>query len=381
MYKSKKTWIFLAVLVITFLGAFWLRLNKVGNDCLPAYENVKAVIIPNNSPLECIVDEEIFTNIEEVEVVVEDMQFLFFGDVMLDRNVGKILESKPVTKLLSGLKDVEKDYFEDKDIVSANLEGAVTNGGAHYAPVNLYDFAFDIDNVKELKNYNFNYLALANNHFLDQGVKGVLETRENLDSAGFYFSGAPDAQIDEHSRVDVEVNEKEVAMISLSMVYNHFDRERAIELVGLAQLETDYVIINIHWGNEYQHNFNVYQQEVGRALVEAGADLIIGHHPHVVQGMEIYQGKPIFYSLGNFVFDQYFSKATQEGLALEIIVSPEKLIVNFLPFSSSRSAPTFMTGEAKEMFLSNYQEWSTLSEEYEENILNGSLEIYFDEVN
>lgn len=375
MSQSRKIIAVFAVVVITLAGAFWLRLNKVGNDCLPFYDNVRAVVVPNNSPLECITEEKYFPIHEEAEPIVEDMRFLFFGDIMLDRNVGKILEKTTVTDLLSGLKASERDYFSDKHIVSANLEGAVTNEGAHYAPVNLYDFAFTIENVEELKNYNFNYLALANNHFLDQGTRGVTETRENLEAANFYFSGAPDAQIDEFSRVDVEIEEKKVAMISLSMVYNHFNRESAIELVTSSLEETDYVIVNIHWGNEYEHNFNVYQQEVGRALVEAGADLIIGHHPHVVQGMEIYQGKPIFYSLGNFVFDQYFSKGTQEGLALEIIVGEDKLSVSFLPFSSSRSAPTFMNDEAKSLFLSDYLDWSELPEEYEEGVINGYLEI------
>lgn len=380
MFQSRKIWIAIIVFSVTIFFAFWFSINKAGNDNLLVHEDQKEAIFLDNSLSEKSEKEEYYP-VKEVKIVEDEMNFLFFGDIMLDRNVGHILENKSVTELLSGLKDGDMNYFKDKDIVSANLEGAVTNEGAHYAPVNLYDFAFTIENVKELKNYNFNYFALANNHFLDQGTKGVNETRENLKKEKFYFSGAPDAQISEYSRVDIEINDKDVAMISLSMVYNNFDKEVATELIDLAQDETDYVIVNIHWGNEYEHDFSIYQQNVGRSLIEAGADLIIGHHPHVVQGMEIYQGKPIFYSLGNFIFDQYFSKSTQEGLALEIMVDNEKINISFLPFASSKSAPKFMDAIAKKVFLEDYYLWSDLKDEYKEDVLNGYLEINNTKIN
>lgn len=298
------------------------------------------------------------------------LNLLFFGDMMLDRHVGERLEGRHMGYLLDGLAGEEKYFFTGFDIISANLEGAVTDGGAHYAPVNAYDFAFSPERIAELKDYGFNYFALANNHFSDQGERGVIETRKNLSELGFYFSGAPDARIDENTRQDIEVAGQKIAMISLSMVYNNFDLENAKSLIEQAAIETDLTIINIHWGNEYQHQFNRYQQNVGHALVEAGADMIIGHHPHVVQGVEIYQGKPIFYSLGNFIFDQYFSAATQESLALKITVDSEQIIISLLPLRSERSVPRQMSDKEKEVFLKSFSAWSRTSETLVEEIEN-----------
>jgi len=303
------------------------------------------------------------------------LNLLFFGDMMLDRHVKEKLAGRPIGYLLDELAGEEKYFFTGFDIVSANLEGAVTDDGAHYAPVNAYDFAFSPERIAELKDYGFNYFALANNHFSDQGERGVNETRKNLSELGFYFSGAPDAQVNEHARQDIEAAGQKIAMISLSMVYNNFDLEQAKSLVEKAATEADLVIINIHWGNEYQHNFNSYQQAVGYTLVEAGADMIIGHHPHVVQGLEIYQNKPIFYSLGNFIFDQYFSAATQESLALQIKVDSQQIIITLLPLRSTGSIPRLMLDQEKEVFLKNFSAWSQADESLLEEIKNQIITI------
>ena len=110
----------------------------------------------------------------------------------------------------------------------------------------------------------------------------------------------------------------------------------------------NHLIVTIHWGNEYQHTANYGKQiEPGRAFVDAGADIVIGHHPHVVQNFEIYNNKLIFYSLGNFVFDQYWSKATQEQLGLGIIMEKDSVKVHLLPMISKMSQPRLMTTEER----------------------------------
>lgn len=301
------------------------------------------------------------------------LKLLFFGDMMLDRHVGEKLTNKKIGYLLDDLAGEEKEFFVGYDIIGANLEGAVTNEGDHYPPHNLYDFAFAPERIAELKDYGFNYFALANNHFSDQGERGIIETRKNLSEQGFYFSGAADARIDENTRQDLEIAGRKIAMISLSMVYNNFDLSQAKDLVEKAAVETDFTIINLHWGNEYQHLFNRYQQNVGRALISAGADIIIGHHPHVVQGIEIYQGKPILYSLGNFIFDQYFSAATQESLAVDLTIDDDELTISFLPLRSSGSIPRLMNEGEKNNFFRKFATWSELSAETKELLLDGRL--------
>ncbi len=301
--------------------------------------------------------------------------FLFFGDLMIDRSVGDRLAGKKIGYLLDGLAGEEKRFFSGIDIIGANLEGAVTNNGEHYAPTYSYDFAFSPGRIAELKDYGFNYFTSANNHFSDQGQKGVSETRKNLDDLKIYHSGAPDAQIDEYSREDIEIAEDKVALIGLSMVYNDFDLGAAQKLVENAKLDSDLVIINIHWGTEYEHQFNKHQQLIGRALIDSGADVIIGHHPHVVQGMEIYKGKPIFYSLGNLVFDQYFSTDTQEGLGVGLDFSNNRTNIFLFPLQSAKSVPNLMTKDLKFKFLDKFISWSQLGTEAKEQIKNQRMEI------
>jgi poly-gamma-glutamate synthesis protein (capsule biosynthesis protein) len=291
------------------------------------------------------------------------LKFLFFGDLMLDRNVGDRLVNKNISYLLSNLAGAEKQFFSGYDIISANLEGAVTDNGNHYAPINSYDFAFSPSRINELKDYGFNYFSSANNHFSDQGQKGVDETRKNLSALNFNFSGSTDSKIDAYSRKDIVVSNKKIAMISLSMVYHDFDLEAAKKIVKEAKETSDLVIVNIHWGNEYQHQFNKHQQTIGHALIDSGADLIIGHHPHVTQGMEIYKDKIIFYSLGNFIFDQYFSTDTQEELAVGISIEETKTSISLFPLKSEKSAPRLMNEVEKEKFLKNFISWSEVNKD------------------
>ena len=110
-------------------------------------------------------------------------------------------------------------------------------------------------------------------------------------------------------------------------------------------------------------------------MIDAGADLIVGHHPHVVQDVELYQGRLIVYSLGNFLFDQYFSPEVQTGLA--IIVRPEekKLFISFNPVSSleTRIVPKLLSGEAKQRWLEELSKKSTL--ELRDMIKTGEIEL------
>lgn len=308
-------------------------------------------------------------------MAARSLKFLFFGDLMIDRHVGEKLAGKNIGFLLDRLAGDDKQFFSGFDLVGANLEGAVTNSGAHYAPQNAYDFAFSPERIKELKDYGFNYFTLANNHFSDQGARGVEETRKNLTALGLYYSGAPDAQIDEYTAQVVSLADQQVALLGLSMVYAHFDLSAAKDLVSSMASTTDLVVVNIHWGTEYEHQFNKYQQNIGHALIDAGADIIIGHHPHVVQGMEVYQGKPIFYSLGNFIFDQYFSADTQEGLALALDVSQATTTILLTPLISEKSVPRIMEQEEREIFFEKFVAWSRLDEDKESLVISGQLEL------
>jgi len=312
---------------------------------------------------------------QEEEKNTSSLRMLFLGDLMLDRHVGEKIKQNGADWLFEKLAGEENKFFQGLDITAANLEGAVTDGGAHYKPEMSYDFAFAPEIISQLKKYNFNFFNLANNHFADQGERGIIETRKNLDNLGFYYSGCQDGQIDDCSQRIIKVGGKKIGLAGFSSVYSLIDSEKAGEIVKKLADETDLVIVNFHWGVEYDHEFNQTQKKLAHALIDAGADIIIGHHPHVVQGLEIYKNKPIFYSLGNFIFDQYFSPDTQEGLTVGVNVANKEIEFYLFPLKSKLSQPELMEGLEKEKFFSDLISWSDLEESYKQQVKQGKFVI------
>lgn len=304
-------------------------------------------------------------------------KMLFVGDMMLDRHVGEKIKAKGFDYLFEGLK---KDNFDlnSYDLINANLEGAMTDNGNYYPPNLDFDFAFSPAIAEDLKSYNFNIFNLANNHLRDQGERGITETGKNLDKLDIKYYGCADALVGDCSFKIYKVNNLDIGFVGLSMVYKKFDLEKAKKMINDLKNKTDLIIVNIHWGVEYSHTFNKIQSGIAYELVDAGVDIIIGHHPHVVQGMEIYQGKPIFYSLGNFIFDQYFSAATQEELVVEIEFKPDgQAVARLMPLLSKQSQPNLMVGEEKNKFLENIASWSKGDKELLEQIKTGEIKINF----
>jgi len=305
---------------------------------------------------------------------VKGLNLLFFGDIMLDRHVGEKIKQNSVNWLLGDLPNKLKFY--SYDLISANSEGAVTNKGDHYSPVIDYDFAFSPEVVSELKQYHFNFFNLANNHLADQGERGVIETENNLDNLGVNYSGCTDGVVSDCSSKIIELAGKKLAMVGLSMVYHDFNLAEAEKIIKDLVGKCDTIIVNIHWGNEYQHQYNKKQQQVAHNLIDSGADIIIGHHPHVVQGIEVYKAKPIFYSLGNFIFDQYFSSDTQQGLAVGINLTNQQKTIFLFPVKSVLSQVELMSGQERDKFLENLTGWSIADGVTWEQIKNGKLIFY-----
>lgn len=300
----------------------------------------------------------------------QTMRLLFFGDIMLDRNVKALMNAN------GGVGYVFENwrlpaFWEDADMMMANMEGAVTTDGAHYPPAAGIDFAFDEADAAQLQYYGFDTFTLANNHMLDQGRAGFLETQEHLTAHGYRFTGCPDRQVGECSVATTTLQGVEIGLAGYSMVYGLLDEDAMAEQIAALASSTDFVIANVHWGVEYVHQHNATQERVAHALVDAGADLVIGHHPHVVQDMEVYSprlrsgeagnGVPIFYSLGNFIFDQYFSTETQEGLGVGVVLLRDEggVVIDRidpLPYKSVRSQIELLTGEEREEWVEWFAE-------------------------
>ena len=132
------------------------------------------------------------------------------------------------------------------------------------------------------------------------------------------------------------------------------------------------IIINIHWGKEYQGKNNQAQQNLAHQIIDTGADLIIGHHSHVVQNIELYNDKLIFYSLGNFIFDQYFSKEVQQSIAIGVEINSSNEIYHLFPINSQLSQPFLMSQQEADLFLADLASKSTanLSEQIKKGTIN-----------
>ena len=135
------------------------------------------------------------------------------------------------------------------------------------------------------------------------------------------------------------------------------------------------MVVSPHFGVEYKHTPNNRQIELAHAFVDAGADIIVGTHPHVVQTFEIYNGVPIFYSLGNFIFDQYWSYDTQEELSLGIVMSEDFYKIYLFPILSQKSQPYLMNANQRKEFFEKLIKWGNYDEHTSSMIRSGIIEI------
>ena len=366
MSKNKKLlyiYLFLSIIFFIIIFSFWCF--------LPFKKNIKIENVNVVNSVRRVENTQKYNNFIESED--KDVSMLFVGDVMLDRHVKEKIDLYGLDYLFEKISSSSPDFFNNYDLVSANLEGAVTNDGEHYNPINIYDFAFSPIDVVDLKKYNFNFFNLANNHFFDQGERGIIETRDILEESDFLYVGCKDKVVDDCSSASLEINKKKIGILGFSMVYGVFDLFQAQEKIRESVAQSDFVIVQVHWGKEYDHIFNSVQEYTAKALIDAGADLIIGHHPHVVQGMEIYKNKAIFYSLGNFIFDQYFSFDTQEELAVSLKIKDDIQEFNLFPLRSNSSQPNLMTKEETNKFFDRFISWSKINEDIKTQIKNNKI--------
>lgn len=281
----------------------------------------------------------------------KESTILFMGDAMLGRNVAAKIAKNGSDYPFAKIKDV----VSSADYAVANLEGPVTK--INTAPKNDMRFHFDPSLAAVLADTGFDALSLANNHGLDQGAKGEKDTEKNLQDAGLKYFGRADS--DSGPVLRFTIHDSGFTIIGLHDVYRKIDPKTVATEIAAAKKEGDTVIVYPHWGDEYQHIRNTRQVELAHAFIDAGADLVIGSHPHVVEGIEIYKGKPIFYSLGNLVFDQYFSDDTQQGLGLRLNLGDSGIAsVELLPYAISAGQPALSDGDAKAKMLAALASWS-----------------------
>lgn len=273
------------------------------------------------------------TEIIETNNSTNQLNVLFVGDIMLDRYIRKqIQEYKStddfVNNFLTNLSKVNSKY----DLVIGNLEGPITNSSSKTLNKDgsfnkELTFTFPSSSVEILKALNVKAVSLANNHTNNFGLAGFLETENFLEAKEILHFGNPYNQ--EQYNLQNIYCEKEICLGLIG--YNQFTENNDPEIINTQikllreNPKVDFVIVFAHFGEEYKLEANSTQVKYAHGWVDAGADLIIGAHPHVIQNTEIYKGKYIYYSLGNYIFDQWFNQDVVNGLAVNFKFSKKDI--------------------------------------------------------
>ena len=228
------------------------------------------------------------------------------GDVMLDRAVGRAIKRHGAGSIL----ECVRDQLRAADITFCNLESPLSTRGAHDPHACV--FRADPAAVAVLKDGGFDIVSIANNHTLNSGRRTFIDTMDILDRNGILYCGGRRDKKTSWWPVYLEAGGLKIGFMAytdLSFVHGSDnkvapDMSNLKKQVAIADGKCDILVVSFHWGEEYHRIPTARQRRVARAAIDAGADLILGHHPHVLEGMTAYAGAPILYSMGNFVFDQ-----------------------------------------------------------------------------
>jgi len=273
------------------------------------------------------------------------------GDAVTLVAVGDIMLSRTVAAKMRQYGDYTYPFLKTGEVLSGaditfgNLETAITPG-REIRPLEMV-FRADPEAVTGLTYAGFDILSLANNHTPNFGQEGLQDTFHYLKEAGMEYVGAGENEKEAYQPVFLTRQGLTFAFLAYNdadvVPASYFaDQKRAgtarmnleamRRAVQQAKTQAHHVVVSIHSGNEYQPTPNTRQQEFARAAIDAGAILVLGHHPHVVQTAEAYSGGYIFYSLGNFVFDQMWSMATRRGLVVRVTFDREGMAeVEYFP--------------------------------------------------
>jgi len=247
----------------------------------------------------------------------------FVGDILMGGSAKrKLLNEGPDSFFVN-----VRDALAQADLCVGNLEGPLGESGKVYVK-KTYTFLTPSIAAQGLRNAGFRVLTLANNHMLDFGPEALRSTLATLDDLRLQHTGAGEDDLAARRPAVVEVAGRRVAVLAYSLTYpsefwarpgrpgcaqGSWENIRA-DVSSARQEGADLVVVCIHWGAESKTTLRGYQPSVAKMALEAGADAVIGHHPHIWQGLGVIGGKPVAYSLGNFVFGTYSAKVTRSGI-------------------------------------------------------------------
>lgn len=336
-------------------------------------------------------------------VVEQPIKIIAVGDINLGRKTGQQILAGDINYPFANIAD----YLKSADITFGNLESQLADlDGETQSPTNEYRFAGPPQGAESLASAGFDIVSLANNHMWDYGKSRLFETMDNLDRVQVKYVGASRTTEDLYKPIVIETKGKKIAWFAVTALLNGYEKVGAKDYVAWAdddrlitaikELRTppslplsrggvggvDWVIVSMHRGVEYASSPSDPQIEFAHKIIDAGANFVIGHHPHVPQGIEEYTANPnspsfapgsigategervkrkgiIFYSLGNFAFWQPFDYWTQHTFAVELTLKSDgKFDHTIIPINSGWQPK--LSDETDQVKIKNYI--ATLSE-------------------
>jgi poly-gamma-glutamate capsule biosynthesis protein CapA/YwtB (metallophosphatase superfamily) len=298
---------------------------------------------------------------DEVKNVQKDVDFPFDGGTaeITGRHCCSALGNRVPDAERTGNAGAVRALFEGADLAITNFENPAPDAFRYHSEGTV--FSADPALLATIAHAGIDWVSLANNHIRDFGAQGVLDTITNLNRWGIAHGGAGADLAAARAPTILAVRTTRVGILAYDTIAPSYaagaDRvgsaqmtEQGVkeDIARARELGAQLVVVFPHWGVEYSTGPTEQQLQLGHAAIDAGADLVIGNHPHWAGAVEIYKGKPIFYALGNLVFDQTWSEPTLEGISLEMTFAGTRLVqVHIRPhLILDRSQPNFMLPSA-----------------------------------
>lgn len=288
-------------------------------------------------------NREAWDSEKALEQAPSEIVMLFAGDVYFSSHV---LNAYDKAGGIQGVLDQEiRSEIQKADIFMVNQEFPFTERGTAAAD-KQFTFRVPESRMHLMQEMGIDIVTLANNHILDFGTEGLLDSCSALDKAGILYVGAGEDLERASALQTVVIGDKKIGFLGTSRVYmdaswaagnshpgvfSTYDVTLPLKVIEEAKQNCDYLVVYVHWGVEKETAPKDYQQAMGRAYIDAGADLVVGSHPHVLQETEEYKGKTIVYSLGNFVF----GSSILETALLKVVWEQDNTTVSMIPCTSS----------------------------------------------
>jgi poly-gamma-glutamate capsule biosynthesis protein CapA/YwtB (metallophosphatase superfamily) len=288
----------------------------------------------------------------------ETVRITFAGDAMMDWSVKSTIAKKgPDYPFLHVKKELSSS-----DLGIVNLETAVTTSATKH-PNKQYNFKSDPASLSGLKNAGFQLVSLANNHTLDYQVGGLRDTLSYLKKYKLDYMGGGINSTEAYAAKSYKIKEKTIKILAFSRVLPEYSWVATSSKPGLAngydlslinrsikkeKQSADYVFVYIHWGVETNRKPEAFQRQWAKAMIDSGADGVIGSHPHVLQGFEVYKNKPIAYSLGNFLFPDYVKGDKAQTALLHLDIKNKEIEMSVTPYKIYKDQILPLTNEQKQ---------------------------------